>query len=147
MNTLIQRLKLAIVRSLNTCCTAVDAVAYRPAVVKLTEALPSWWQCQLAHLSIDLDRRWQTGYWASEQAPAAPNGPCDACGRRAAWLLVGGHRSDEELRAESRSYLDDHTVELCGWCRLADDVSLVTRGDLEDALRVAKERSVAWRWQ
>jgi hypothetical protein len=139
------RFKLAIVRALNGACTAIDAVAYRPAVVKLTLRLPSWWQCQLAHLSMALDDRWRTGYWKSENAPAAPDGPCDACGRRAAWLLVGGWGEDEVDSAES--YLADHTVKLCGWCRLDHDSRPANKDELLLALADARARSVSMRWR
>ena len=71
---------------LNTACTAVDYVAYRPAVVKLTSPLPRWWRCDLARLSIYLDARWGCGYWGSESAPARPERLREVCQRRAAWL-------------------------------------------------------------
>ena len=52
-----------ILKALNTACTWIDEVAYRPAVVKLTLPLPRWWNCQLADLAWHLDRRWKTGYY------------------------------------------------------------------------------------
>jgi hypothetical protein len=64
--------KLRLVRALNTACRAVDDVAYRPAVVRLTMPLPRWWNCELAHLSMRLDDHWGTGYWKGDIAPAAP---------------------------------------------------------------------------
>jgi hypothetical protein len=140
-----RRFKLAIVRALNAACTAIDAMAYRPAVVRLTLRLPSWWQCQLAHLSMALDARWRTGYWKSENAPAAPDGPCDACGRRAAWLLVGGWGEDEADSAES--YLADHTVKLCGWCQLEFDQPPRSHEELQGLLSDAGARSISWRWR
>jgi len=61
-----------IVSLLNLACTAIDAVAYRPVVVRLTRRLPRWWRCDLTRLSMFLDDRWNTGYWSGEDAPAAP---------------------------------------------------------------------------
>jgi len=67
-----QVVKLRVVRALNGLCTWVDEVAYRPVVVKITRWLPRWWCCQLAHLSMKLDKRWDTGYWKSANAPRFP---------------------------------------------------------------------------
>jgi hypothetical protein len=134
-----RRIKLGLVRGLNQACLWVDEVAYRPAVVKLTSPLPRWWNCQLAHASMGLDDRWGTGYWDSDEAPPAPGGPCDACGRRAAWLVVGGGEGDE--------YLDRHPVELCGWCRLEFSSPPENQEELERLLTSARERSVSWHWR
>lgn len=123
----------------------IDAVLYRPAVVKLSAWLPRWWNCQLAHLSMRLDDRWGTGYWRSESAPAAPNGPCDACGRRAAWLMIGGAESDEELDTED--YLQLHPIQVCGWCRLDSSAQIESQADLDRALDEARGRSVTWAWR
>lgn len=135
--------------ALNRICTWIDAVAYRPAVVKLTERLPRWWNCQLAHASMKLDDRWETGYWRSEAAPAAPNGPCDACGRRAAWLIVGGIEPEEdtELNVGEPDYLERHPVQLCGWCRLDFVSPPESREELDRILADARERSVSWHWR
>lgn len=137
-------MRLWIVRTLGMLCTWIDAVAYRPAVVKLTAWLPRWWNCQLAHLSMRLDDRWGIGYWRSDQAPAAPNGPCDACGRRAAWLEIGGTEPDEEPAADD-DYLQRHPIQVCGWCRLDPSVPIDNEADLVRALGDARARSVSWR--
>lgn len=79
--------KRLVVRALNGLCAGVDAVAYRPAVVRLGRRLPRWWNCQLAKLSIRLDDRWQTGYWNGDIP--RPVGPCEACGRKAALWVIG----------------------------------------------------------
>lgn len=143
-----KNLKRAVVRGLNRACTWVDDVAYRPVVVRLTARLPRAWNCQLAHLSMALDDRWGTGYWQSELAPAAPNGPCAACRRRAAWLVVGGaDPEDGESRGGSLSYLDRHPVELCGWCRLDTSLPVHTREEVERMLAEAGARSIGWRWR
>ena len=138
--------ELFVLRAMNRACTAVDAVAYRPAVVRLTRRLPIWWHCQLAHASMALDDRWGTGYWESDSAPAVPEGLCEACRRRAAWLTVGGPR-DEGGEQEDRDYLDGHLVHLCGWCQL--DLSRRPRDqtDLDAILAEAGERSIGWRWR
>lgn len=139
-------------RALNNACTAVDAVAYRPAAVKLTLPLPRWWSCQLARLSMRLDERWATGYWSSADGPAVPGGRCDACTRRPAWLVVGG-RWDEDDPDHPFAYehpaLDARAVHLCGWCRLEPDAGEPIRdsADLERALARARARSIAWHWR
>ena len=125
------RLKRSVVRALNNACTAVDAVAYRPAVVRLARPLPSWWSCQLARLSMYLDDRWRARYWSSDDAPAAPQGLCDACHRRAAWLI----------------FLTHHQVRVCGWCDLTEAGEIRNVVELERALTAARARSVAWRWR
>jgi hypothetical protein len=137
-----------IVQALNTACTLVDGVACRPAVVRLTRPLPRWWNCELAHLSMRLDDRWGTGYWSSPYAPPAPAGRCEACRRRAAWLVVGGPLEPELLEGEEDDlYLATHKVELCSWCRLADDAPIRTATDLERALRRAGDASIGWFWR
>jgi hypothetical protein len=129
----------------------VDDVAYRPAVVKLTRWLPRWWSCQFAHLSMMLDERWGTGYWKSDQAPPIPIGLCDACGRRAAWLVIGGSYDEEpEIweKGEEPDYLDLHPIHVCAWCRPVFDPS--RRDDkaaVDAALADARTRSIAWRWR
>ena len=67
-------MKRKIVSLLNLACTAIDAVPYRPVVVRLTRRLPRWWRCDLTRLSMFLDDHWNTGYWSGEDAPAAPGG-------------------------------------------------------------------------
>jgi hypothetical protein len=123
-------------------------VAYRPAVVRLAMPLPGWWNCQLAHLSMRLDDRWGTGYWSGDSAPAAPEGRCDACKRRAAWLVVGGRWDEDELDDdEESSFLTENPVHLCGWCRLDWDGPPETPAELEQALARARQKSIAWSWR
>jgi hypothetical protein len=117
----------------------------RPAIVRLTLGLPRWWRCELAHLSMRLDDRWQTGYWTGDLAPAAPEGLCDVCQRRAAWLVIGGRDEDEPTEYPD-DYLFDHPLHVCAWCRL-DLVPIRNRDDLERAVQDARARSVAWRWR
>ncbi|HEY8774934.1 MAG TPA: hypothetical protein VIM33_00460 [Gaiellaceae bacterium] len=138
-------LKRSIVSLLNKACTCVDEVAYRPAVVRLTLPLPRWWSCQLAKLSMRLDDRWGTRYWAGDAAPAAPQGTCEACGRRAAWLVVGGPHEDDEEPGEY--FLASRPIYLCGWCRLETEHPMDNEGDVRRALAAARARSIAWRWR
>lgn len=139
------QLKRSIVRALNTACTWVDDVVYRPAVVRLTLPLPRWWSCQLAKLSMRLDDRWGTAYWESDEAPAAPQGLCEACARRAAWLVIGG--TDEEDDEPAEYFLASRPVHLCGWCRFDGDRAIESEDDLARALSEARTRSIAWRWR
>src|SRR5688572_22981362 len=78
----------------------IDALAYRPAVVKAFRWLPWWWSCGPAKLSVALDQRWRTGYWTDGWAPV---GACAACERREAWYVIDGPSGE---------------VPLCGWCRV-----------------------------
>lgn len=139
------KLKRSIISLLNRSCTWVDAVAYRPAVVRLALPLPRWWSCQLARLSMRLDDRWGTAYWEGGEAPAAPQGLCEACGRRAAWLVVGG--TDEDGDEPAGYFLASRPVHLCGWCRLDGDRPIEKEDDLCSALAAARARSIAWRWR
>ncbi len=132
----------AIVRSLNAACTAVDDIAYRPAVVRLALPLPRWWRCDLARLSMWLDDRWEVGWWNSSDAPAAPQGVYAACGRRAAWLEIGGRCADEE---PDGSYLEDHPVALCAWCK--PDGPFDDAEQVAAALAEARARSISWSWK
>lgn len=137
--------QLVTLRTLNRVCTWVDDVAYRPVVVKLTRRLPRWWNCQLAHLSIKLDERWNTGYWRSESAPPVPDGLCEACGRRAAWLVIGGADPDEELDQDV-TYLDKNPIHICAWCMIDSALPISNRAERAFALADAGERSIALRW-
>lgn len=139
-------MRLMTVRMLNRLCTWIDLLAYRPAIVKLSIWLPQWWHCQLSHLSMKLDDRWGTGYWQSDGAPAAPNGPCDACGRRAAWLTVGGTEPTEELEPDA-TFLERHPVQLCAWCQLDPSMPIDNQAQLARALTDARARSISWRWR
>jgi hypothetical protein len=147
--------RLWLVRALNVACTTVDGLLYRPVIVRLTEWLPRWWCCELARLSMALDDRWQTGYWRSESAPPAPIGRCDACNRRAAWLVRGGREDDDIDSSDAQEldeptydddYLRDHPVHLCGWCRLTFSSPPRNQAELDQLLADARRRSVSWRW-
>jgi len=147
-------IKLAFIGALYRTCGLIDDVAYRPAVVKLTRRLPWFWCCQLSHLSMTLDDRWQTGFWQGPNTPPAPDGPCDACGRRAAWLEVGGHyegidEDEDDVDADPVDYLRSHPASLCGWCHLNVDPRSppLTAEDLDRLLRDAGSRSIGWRWR
>ena len=96
-----------------------------------------------------LDDRWGVGYWSSDAAPAVPEGLCDACKRRAAWLVVGGRWDDDDLADEDDdpSFLTQHPVHLCGWCRFEGEGPIETHADLERALNRARQRSIAWNWR
>lgn len=137
--------RLIVLREMNRVCTGVDALVYRPAVVRLTKRLPVWWHCQLAHASMALDDRWGTGYWDSDSAPAAPAGLCHACERRAAWLTVGGSEDENGERDGERDFLDDHQIHLCGWCQLDLSRRPQDRAELDAILADAGERSIGWR--
>jgi hypothetical protein len=129
-----------IVAALNTACTLVDEVAYRPAVVKLTLGLPRWWRCDLAKLSMRLDDRWRTGFW-DEMSPAAPGDLCAACGRRASIFTLFGHDKDDI----PHDLLSRHSVDVCGWCHVRGKLITDQEG-LTQALAEAGERSVRWAW-
>jgi hypothetical protein len=80
---------------------------------------------------------------------AAPQGLCGACKRRAAWLVVGGHDEDDDADDDegAASFLTEHPVHLCGWCRLDWDGPIETTADLDRALARARQISVAWGWR
>jgi hypothetical protein len=137
-------LRLQMVRALQRACALVDWLAYRPWLVRLTERMPRWWHCQLAQLSMTLDDRWQTGFWASDGAPPAPAGVCAACHRRAAWLVVGG--TDNEDPAIQEDWLALHPLEICGWCHPEFPNPPRTQDDVMRAFAEARKRSVSWRW-
>ncbi|MFN2472003.1 MAG: hypothetical protein ABR583_13655 [Gaiellaceae bacterium] len=127
--------------ALNAACYAIDEVAYRPAVVRLTERLPRWWRCELGRLAAWLDERWDTGVWGEF---AGPGGACDACGRRAAWLDLGGIDPDDP---DSEDFLARHRIVLCGWCDLDPAWFPIEDAEtLRAALAGARARSVSWRW-
>ena len=119
----------------------LDELLYRPAVVKATEWLPRWWQCDLARLSRRLDERWQVGWW--DQESIVPGSLCAACGRRASIHVYGGVDPDDE--DPPTDLLARTPVEVCGWCRLDGQIS--TQDDLQRALAAARSRSVSWRWR
>ena len=143
-------LELFIVRRMNQACDLVDTVAYRPAIVRLTRRLPFFWHCQIARASIAIDERWGTGYWDSEGHPPVPEGLCDACGRRAAWLVVGGSWSEDEFDdddEDDRDFLDEHPVNLCSWCYPDFSDRPRNQTELDAILADAGERSIGWRWR
>ena len=119
----------------------VDEVLYRPAVVKAFAWLPRWYLCDLAKLSLRLEDRWHTGWW--DEKGWAPGGRCDACGRRAAWIVLGGPEPGEE---PTGSYLETHPIETCGWC-LFDVEPFAGPEALARGLAAARVRSVSWRWR
>lgn len=140
------RLRYSIVSGLNGACCIVDNVAYRPAVVLLTRALPRWWRCELGRLSMRLDDRWATGFWTGPEAPCPTGGLCRACGRRAAWLVVGWQPEFDEGPPDPDWYLGSNPVELCGWCSLGGE-PIDGDEDLQRALAAARSHSVSWRWR
>ncbi|MGH2689620.1 MAG: hypothetical protein ACRDKW_12545 [Actinomycetota bacterium] len=132
---------------LNRACLPVDAVACRPAVVRLTGALPRWWDCALARLSVTLDERWGTVSWNDETGPPVPGKHCAACGRRPAIFVLGGEDPEDGYFVDGDSHLRDHPVLLCGWCQPADVERIADEAGLERPLREAAERSISWRWR
>ena len=135
-------MKRFVVAGLDRADRVLDQLLYRPAVVKLTARLPRWWLCDLSKLSIRLDDRWSIGYWDAESL--APGPPCDACGRRASIFEVGGWAEGEAGADEE--FMAKRTVALCGWCKLPTG-SITSEGELQAAMREARERSVSWRWR
>lgn len=119
---------------------AIDAVLYRPAMVKAFLWLPRWWLCDLAKLSARLDERWRTDYWANGMVP---QGRCEACGRRAAWAEIGGR--DPENPDPTPAFLDDRTVGLCGWCQVRGPIT--NPSELAQELEAARRASISWRWR
>jgi hypothetical protein len=89
-----------------------------------------------------LDDRWQTGYWVGDSAPPAPIGKCQACGRRAAWLVAGGSEDEE---AKSDDWFLRQQVYLCGWCSIVPEAPIESAAELDEALVAARSRSVAQR--
>lgn len=118
----------------------LDAVLYRPAVVNAFAWLPRWWLCDLAKVSMRLDRRWSTGWW--DEAGIEPGGSCEACGRRAAIHVYGGSDPDE---LDVDLYLANRPVYVCGWCHLRGP--FVDEEDVQRELALARADSVAWRWR
>lgn len=118
-------LRPLIVRGLAWACRALDEILYRPAVVKATMWLPRWWTCELAKISVALDDRWNVGYWPD----GAPDGTCEVCGRRAAWL---------EFDHAGRS------VSVCGWCPTSP---FTQNHPANDAFAASRARSIRWSWR
>jgi hypothetical protein len=94
-----------------------------------------------------LDERWGVGYWDSDRAPAAPVGLCEACGRRSAIFVIGGVDEEFPEDDEEPTYLGDHPIHICGWCRIDSDMEVRNGADRQKALAEAGARSVGWRWR
>lgn len=141
MNRDTGEMRRTLVRVMAKVDEAVDDVLYRPAVVKGFRWAPRWWLCDLARLSIVLDDRWKTGYWA--EVGIAPGGACEACGRRAAIHVLGG--CDDEETVENAVFLDERPVQVCGWCQIRGEIN--SQEALEVALEEARNYSVSWRWR
>jgi hypothetical protein len=120
---------------------ALDELLYRPAIVKAFGWLPRWWLCDLAKLSIRLDTRWGTAWWNGE---LEPDGPCEACARRASIHVYGGPDPDGDEEAVV-DYLTTRPIHLCGWCSVGGPIE--NEEDLRRALSLARSQSVAWRWR
>jgi hypothetical protein len=137
--------KRSIVRGLDVACRAIDKLAYRPAVVRATMRVPRWWNCELARLSVLLDDRWHTGNWGDWR----PGSVCDVCGRRAAWLTLGGPEEDgldsDDNAPGPALPLDDEALSLCYWCHLP--MPITTDAELAAAIDAARSRSIAWAWR
>ena len=128
-----------VVHALAKADEALDGVLYRPAVVKAFAWLPRWWLCDLAKLSMRLADRWATGWW--RETGIEPDGPCEACERRAAIHIYGGDEDGESFG----DYLAHRPVRVCAWCQLGSP--LLDEADVQRELRLARADSVAWRWR
>jgi hypothetical protein len=141
--------KRSVIRALALVDEALDEVLYRPAVVKAFMWVPRWWLCDLAKFSLTLDERWGVGYW--DQADIVPGRPCEACGRRASFHVIGGPSDDKTDEADTErepgdeAFLDDPAVHLCGWCHVEGPI--LNEIDLKRELDAATRDSVAWRWR
>ena len=118
----------------------VDEVLYRPAVVRAFRWVPRWWQCDLAKLSMALDDRWSSGWWADDAI--APGRPCEACGRRASVHVYGGMDNED---APIDDYLATRPVYVCGWCHLRGPMA--SEPDVQRELAAARADSISWRWR
>jgi hypothetical protein len=112
---------------------ALDAVLYRPAVVKATMWMPRWYSCEIARLSELLDERWQVGWWND----SGPEGLCEICGRRAAWLEYQG--------GETASGFISPTIVTCSWCTLSGPT--LTEDEWGEAIGATRRASISWRWR
>jgi hypothetical protein len=142
-----REVKRTVIRTMVLVDEALDAVLYRPAVVKAFTWAPRWCLCDLAKFSMALDDRWRVGY--SDQAGVVSGRSCEACGRRASIHLVGGRSGDcgPEQVADTGDggVLEDRAVHLCGWCHIEGPI--LTEKDLERELIAAARDAVAWRWR
>jgi hypothetical protein len=124
----VDRVKRLLVLALAKLDSAVDEVAYRPAVVRAFRWSPYWWNCAIAKLSVRLDERWAAGYW--DEGPV-PGDLCAACRRRASPFWIEGPTGE--------------VVPLCGWCHIEGPI--LSDADLSRELSAAAADSVAWRWR
>jgi hypothetical protein len=90
-----------------------------------------------------LDDRWETGFWRGDDASAAPQGLCEACRRRAAWLVVGGN--DDGFPMAEGSFIERRPVHTCARWSLEGAGAIEDEESLERALTAAGARSIAWR--
>ena len=140
LSATLEPMKRTMVVALARMDGVLDAVLYRPAVVKAFLWLPRWWLCDLAKWSMRLDDHWGTGYW--ESAVIAPADPCEACGRRASVHVYGGPIPDA---GAINDYMESHPVHVCGWCHL--ERPMLSKADVDSELALARADSVAWRWR
>lgn len=142
-----RKLQLLTIKTLNVACGLIDTIAYRPAIVKLTERLPRSWNCQFTRLSMKLDHHWETEYWKSGVAGPTPDISCEVCGRRPAVWEIGRRDPDEDLGPDA-DYLERHPIQVCRWCQLDRWAAPVeNRQDLNRLIADARSRSVSWRWR
>lgn len=135
--------KRSILASLERACNLADWIVYRPAIISATKRFPRWWRCDLARLSVWLDERWQTGYWADR----GPGPMCTICQRRAAWLQVGG--SWAEIGPDDGGhFMEKHELHLCFWCSRSLPIGEITnQRELDDWIGAARRRSISWSWR
>jgi hypothetical protein len=133
-------MKRLVVRALAKVDQGLDEILYRPAIVKAFVWMPRWWRCDLAKLSIALDKRWHVNWWTVDNA--WPGDLCEACRRRASIHVYGGLEHDD---AQLGDFLESRPVQVCGWCRL--DGPLGDEDDVQRELVLARDRSIAWRWR
>jgi len=139
--------KLGVVSGLNQACLLVDEVAYRPAIVRLTLPLPRWWRCELAKLSVWLDRRWGLEYWGgdSDLRTMAPGQLCDVCHRRPTSLEAGEVAVDLGDE-ETGDYMESHPLKMCFWCKLPES-PIESDKQLAAAIAASRAESISWRWR
>lgn len=136
--------KRAVVSGLNRSCELVDEVAYRPVVIRLTLPIPRWWRCDLAHLSMRLDARWNVGLWETgAERTLALGGECDICRRRPAVHEVGGSADDLGIEPDG-SYMEAHPLQTCAWCKLPNG-EIESGEQLAAAMADARARSISFR--
>lgn len=107
----------------------LDAVLYRPAVVRATRRLPRWWRCDLARSAQWLDDR-----IGAEVLSGVNFSLCQACRRRMTWTEIGGDGLPGPFA-------------VCDWCwpHLPDE-PMDEVLDWDAALAAAGRSSTRWRW-